>query len=157
MNVFSGQLDLVFSTGMVRQFNYCRAGVPPFDFQGVVDSFPARLIGVNPGDLRIRARAQDFVGVVGVGAPDTLEDSQSVQWEIVGVYPEFNGEGVTFQVRRPAAVVPSVTFSFPVVTKAQRNALTGLVAGMGVFQSDNTPGLRVFNGANWVRFTETID
>ena len=156
MNVFFGQLDLVFATGMVRQFNYCRSGVPPFDFQGVVDSFPARLVGVNPGDLRIRGRAQDFVGVVGIGAPDTLEDSQMVQWQIVGVYPEFNGEGVTFQVRRPAAV-PTATFSFPTVTKAQRNALTGVLAGSAVFQSDNTPGLRVFNGTNWVRFSEIID
>ena len=157
MNVFLGQLDLVFATGMVRQFNYCRVGVPPFDFQGVVDSFPARLTGVTPGDLRIRGRAEDFAGVVGLGAPDTLEDSQMVQWQIVGVYPEFNGEGVTFQVRRQVPVSPSVTFSFPVVTKAQRNALTGAVAGAAVFQSDNTPGLRVFNGTNWVRFTETID
>jgi hypothetical protein len=44
----------------------------------------------------------------------------------------------------------------PNLTKAQRNALTP-AAGMAVYQTDNTPGLRVYNGTNWMRFTETAD
>lgn len=43
------------------------------------------------------------------------------------------------------------------LTKAARNALSGPVAGMAVYQTDNTPGLRVYNGANWMRYTETAD
>jgi hypothetical protein len=45
------------------------------------------------------------------------------------------------------------------MTKAQRNSLpdTPVTAGAMVFQSDNTPGLRMFNGTHWVRFTETND
>lgn len=29
--------------------------------------------------------------------------------------------------------------------------------GMAIYQTDNTPGLRVWNGTNWMRFTETAD
>jgi hypothetical protein len=44
----------------------------------------------------------------------------------------------------------------PRMTKAQRNAITK-VAGLMIYQTDNTPGLRVCNGANWIRYTESID
>jgi len=44
----------------------------------------------------------------------------------------------------------------PRMTKTQRDAMTA-VAGMVVYQTDNTPGLRVYNGTNWMRFTETAD
>ena len=43
------------------------------------------------------------------------------------------------------------------MTKAERNAIVAPVAGMMVYQTDNTPGLRVYNGTNWMRFTETAD
>ncbi len=45
----------------------------------------------------------------------------------------------------------------PRLTKAQRDAIATPAAGLLVYQTDNTPGLRVYNGTNWVRFTETID
>ncbi len=45
----------------------------------------------------------------------------------------------------------------PRMTKAQRDAIATPVAGMEVYQTDNTPGLRVYNGTNWMRFTETAD
>ncbi|MBX9766693.1 MAG: hypothetical protein K2X47_05425, partial [Bdellovibrionales bacterium] len=45
----------------------------------------------------------------------------------------------------------------PRMTKTQRNAIGTPVAGMMVYQTDNTPGLRVYNGTNWMRFTETSD
>ena len=45
----------------------------------------------------------------------------------------------------------------PRMTKVQRNAIASPVAGMAVYQTDNTPGLRVYNGTNWMRFTETAD
>ncbi|MCI0595504.1 MAG: hypothetical protein L0Z48_03060, partial [candidate division Zixibacteria bacterium] len=43
------------------------------------------------------------------------------------------------------------------MTKAQRDAIASPVAGMMIYQTDNTPGLRVYNGTNWMRFTETAD
>lgn len=45
----------------------------------------------------------------------------------------------------------------PRMTKAQRDAISSPVAGLSVYQTDNTPGLRVFNGTNWMRYTETAD
>jgi hypothetical protein len=42
------------------------------------------------------------------------------------------------------------------ITKNQRNAISASI-GTLVYQSDNTPGLRVYNGTSWVRFTETND
>lgn len=43
------------------------------------------------------------------------------------------------------------------LTKAVRNAITDPLAGMEVYQSDNTPGLRVYNGSHWVKYTEAND
>jgi hypothetical protein len=45
----------------------------------------------------------------------------------------------------------------PRMTKVQRDAISTPVAGLAVYQTDNTPGLRVYNGANWMRYTETAD
>lgn len=48
-------------------------------------------------------------------------------------------------------------FVLPRMTKAQRDAIATPVAGMAVYQTDNTPGLRVYNSTNWMRYTETAD
>jgi hypothetical protein len=45
----------------------------------------------------------------------------------------------------------------PRMTKAQRNAIVSPVAGLCIYQTDNIPGFRMYNGTNWVRFTENID
>ncbi len=45
----------------------------------------------------------------------------------------------------------------PRMTKTQRDAISSKVAGLAVYQTDNTPGLRVWNGTNWMRYTETAD
>lgn len=45
----------------------------------------------------------------------------------------------------------------PRMTKAQRDAISSPVAGLAVYQTDNTPGLRVYNGTSWMRYTETAD
>jgi len=47
-------------------------------------------------------------------------------------------------------------FLLPRMTKAQRGGITP-VAGLAIYQTDNTPGLRVYNGTNWMRYTETTD
>ncbi|MGH8003551.1 MAG: hypothetical protein ACRECJ_02350, partial [Limisphaerales bacterium] len=48
-------------------------------------------------------------------------------------------------------------FVLPRMTKTERDAIASPVAGMMIYQTDNTPGLRVHNGTNWMRFTETAD
>lgn len=54
---------------------------------------------------------------------------------------------------------PSTTKGFlpPRMTKAQRDAIGTPAVGLSVYQTDNTPGLRVYNGTNWMRYTETAD
>ena len=44
----------------------------------------------------------------------------------------------------------------PRMTKVQRDLIVK-VAGLMIYQTDGTPGLRVCNGTNWIRYTETID
>jgi hypothetical protein len=48
-------------------------------------------------------------------------------------------------------------FLLPRMTKAQRNLITSPVAGLMIYQTDNTAGLRTYNGTNWMRYTETAD
>jgi hypothetical protein len=45
----------------------------------------------------------------------------------------------------------------PRMTKAQRDNIVSKAAGLAIYQIDNTPGLRVFNGTDWVRYNETTD
>lgn len=45
----------------------------------------------------------------------------------------------------------------PRMTKTQRDAISSPVAGLAVYQTDNTPGLRVHNGTNWMKYTESTD
>ncbi len=49
------------------------------------------------------------------------------------------------------------TIIIPRMTKAQRDAIVTKVAGMIVYQTDNTPGLRTYNGTSWIRYNETAD
>lgn len=48
-------------------------------------------------------------------------------------------------------------FVLPRMTRNQRNAIVQPGAGMLIYQSDSLPGLRVFNGLAWVRFSEIVD
>ncbi|MBC7509386.1 MAG: hypothetical protein H7320_11670 [Ferruginibacter sp.] len=43
------------------------------------------------------------------------------------------------------------------MTKSERDAMPTKTAGNIIYQTDNTPGLRVYNGSNWMKFTETSD
>lgn len=45
----------------------------------------------------------------------------------------------------------------PRMTKAQRDLIPSPAIGLLIWQTDNTPGLRSYNGTNWMRYTETID
>jgi hypothetical protein len=45
----------------------------------------------------------------------------------------------------------------PRMTKAERDLISTPIAGLAVYQTDNTPGLRVYNGTSWMKYTETTD
>lgn len=55
--------------------------------------------------------------------------------------------------------IESTTKGFlpPRMTKTQRDAISSPATGLVVYQTDNTPGLRCYNGTNWMRYTETAD
>lgn len=44
----------------------------------------------------------------------------------------------------------------PRMTKIQRNTIWA-VAGLAIYQIDNTPGLRIYNGSHWIRYGEFND
>lgn len=48
-------------------------------------------------------------------------------------------------------------FLLPRMTRSQRDQINTPVAGLLIFQTDNTPGLRCYNGTNWIKYSETID
>lgn len=45
----------------------------------------------------------------------------------------------------------------PRMTKAQRDAISSPAVGLIIWQTDNTPGIRSYNGTNWIKFSETTD
>lgn len=45
----------------------------------------------------------------------------------------------------------------PRMTKTQRDAIASPASGLVIWQTDNTPGLRNWNGSNWVKYTEATD
>lgn len=71
------------------------------------------------------------------------------------------GVGIGTQSPNAASVMDLTSTTkgllLPRMTKAQRDAISSPVAGLVVYQTDNTPGLRVYNGTNWMKFTETTD
>jgi hypothetical protein len=69
------------------------------------------------------------------------------------------GFGTTTPVASALVELSSTTqgLLLPRMTKTQRDAISSPATGLMVYQTDNTPGLRVYNGTNWMRFTETAD
>lgn len=48
-------------------------------------------------------------------------------------------------------------FVLPRMTKVERNAIYKPLEGTMIYQTDNSKGIRVFNGDNWIKFKEMID
>ena len=74
----------------------------------------------------------------------------------------FNGAvGINIAIPNSSATldITSTTKGFlpPRMTKTQRNAIASPATGLEIYQTDNIPGLRVYNGTNWMRYTETTD
>jgi hypothetical protein len=71
-----------------------------------------------------------------------------------------SGSTVQTQTTRLTLAAAGATFATPVLlpqmTKTARNALTA-VNGMMIYQSDSTPGLRVYENGAWVKYTSTAD
>lgn len=101
------------------------------------------IIAPNGGDLSLTNSAKQSGAVLSNGA----------NWV-------FQTPGIAV-VNAPCALVSLNTTAQGLLmmrmTKVQRNAIPTPLAGLAVYQTDNTPGLRVYNGTNWMRYTETAD
>lgn len=89
-------------------------------------------------------------------------DSNDITWNACTGFYINNGPltvgGVAGSSSSSATLeIKSGTVLLSRLTKAVRDALPSLLEGMVIYQTDNTPGLRVYNGTNWMRFTETAD
>lgn len=91
----------------------------------------------------------------------TTGNANSVGNSVATVYGPRNNFGIGNATPEDCAKleVRSTTkgLLLPRMTKSQRDAISSPVAGLAVYQTDNTPGLRIFNGSSWMRFTETAD
>lgn len=69
------------------------------------------------------------------------------------------GVGVTTMNTTAAFQIDSTDkgMLIPRMTKAQRMLIASPATGLLIYQTTNTPGLRQFNGVNWVKFTTTND
>jgi hypothetical protein len=89
--------------------------------------------------------------------------SSSVRWKNIFSYDGNFSNAVAIGTSTPNASslldLSSTTkgLLLPRMTKAQRNAIVNPSEGLAIYQTDNTPGLRVFNGTNWMKFSESID
>ena len=78
---------------------------------------------------------------------------------VTGTGQVFVGTSTNPNVITGALEITSTTKGvvLPRMTKTQRNAIVGAVAGTIIYQTDNSMGLRCFNGSNWVKYAEILD
>lgn len=116
------------------------------------DYFGNMLITDNIGNRPINSTNYAFVKLSN-GDNITLG---AVQRENTGYNADYElGSGIT-NFRRSAQATTGL--ELVTMTKAQRDSLTiSSGARLMIFQTDNTPGLRVWNGTNWIKYTEATD
>lgn len=130
-----------------------------FTLGSSVNVFNPNGITLHPftGDLLIGSNTGNFRVFTGAGGP---------QFGATKLKMDNTGRFVFTNILGDPTVEASAVVSFksvtggvqlPNMTKAQRDAIASPANGLAVYQTDNTPGLRVFNGTNWMRYTETAD
>ena len=120
------------------------------------------VVGANSGAGIVTGLNNTIIGANVTGLLGTLsntiiiadgEGNQRINADAFG--------NVGFGTAAPAAAldVTSTTRGalLPRMTKSQRNAIATPPIGSIIYQLDIVPGLRVWNGTNWMRFTETAD
>ncbi len=107
----------------------------------------------------------DVSAATTTGTPATVTTGFSTKFSSVSAASSFinNGGNLGIGTNAPSAkAVLDLTSTtkgllLPRMTKTQRDAISSPPAGLAIYQTDNTPGLRVYNGTNWMKYTETAD
>ena len=112
---------------------------------GIVTGFNNTILGANVTGL-LGTLSNNVIIADGLG-------NQRINVDATG------NVGVGTVTPEAALDVSSVTKGalLPRMTLAQRNAITTPPVGSIIYQLDNIPGLRVWNGTNWMRSTEVAD
>jgi lysophospholipase L1-like esterase len=136
--------------------SYAGAGTGTNNYVFVIDnSSTANKIeyGGTPGGALNAVTYQGFV----VGA--TQSTTGGTTMENITTTGVSIGNGATAANSKAILDIASTTqgILLPRMTKTQRDAISSPPTGLMVYQTDNTPGLRVYNGTNWMRYTETAD
>lgn len=103
----------------------------------------------NPGAIRLRGPAAgQTITVTNVAGAVVMDTELALTSGHVASLRNATTNVFSVEVHGAAELTP--------MTKAVRGTIAA-GAGMTVYQSDNTPGLRVYNGTHWVKFTESND
>lgn len=95
-------------------------------------------------------------GTIGLGSnTTTIGNSFTLQTNLFGNLTLGTTTNITSALLNLTSTTKALLL--PRMTKAQRDAISSPLAGYMVYQTDNTPGLRTYNGTNWMRYTETAD
>ena len=119
------------SDGVIQLQNNAANNFSYLQFGGSTSSFPA--IARSGSDILIKDAANGITASMGIGVSSV---NASAKLEI-----ESTTKG----------------FLPPRMTKTQRDAISSPATGLVIYQTDNTPGLRCYNGSSWMRYTETAD
>lgn len=92
-----------------------------------------------------------------------MTNGKTLSWQLTGhndATAKYQSADSTLRLYGPGGVALSNTtpgFRLPQMTKAERNAIPSPPDGTLIYQTDNTPGLRVRENGVWVKYTSTAD
>jgi len=110
-------------------------------------------IGAQPTNLILtQLSSSNGASLTGVEAVRVV--SGSVQLIVSGTNFVSSGGVIAPRLISSGTILAANGFVLPSYTKSTRPTS---LAGTMIFQTDNIPGLRVFDGTNWMRFSETND
>lgn len=136
------------------------------DPDGLIETGPTSSVytmrdsGSNYGTAYLNANYDGYTSQANIAATVQSATEAFVSIEVEG--DTFSGgiqidnAGFSFYGNGPAKFDNTKGVKLPNLTKVQRDALT-LEAGLVIYQTDDTPGIRVCNGMDWMKFTETAD
>lgn len=140
------------------------------NYIGIKNSISSGAIGYNFSDFNFYTNGlQSLIGQItplGIfsGSNNTQSiGSSTIRWKNIFSYEGnfSNSLAIGTSAANPNALLDLTSTTkgllLPRMTKNQRNAISNPTEGLAIYQTDNTPGLRVYNGTNWIKYNESVD